>query len=522
MELVMKRIPIAGQKNLKIKAWRHLLSPGSARTRETGSRSRAELLPCAMMPAHYGHDGESGSMARQLTVLVLAAGRGTRMRSAVAKVLHPVLGRPLIAWPLEVARALPAARRGAVVGFQADAVTKVLPPGFAAVLQRQIWGTGHAVRQARRLFAGEGDTVVLSGDTPLLTAATVRRLLAEHRRRRATVSFLTSRPVDPAGYGRVVRDAQGRVQSIVEHDDADAATRRIVEVNAGVYCFDNRFLDRALGRLRAANRQQEYYLTDVIAAAVRAGLAVVGVPCDDPEEMLGVNDRGQLARVNDVLRRRVLERLMRSGVTVVDPASTWVEPGVRIGVDSVLFPGTTLQGATVVGGGCRIGPHARVRDSRIAPGSVVADCCVVEEAAIGRGCRVGPFAHLRPGTRLAAGVRIGNFVETKKARLGAGAKANHLSYLGDAEIGRRVNVGAGTITCNYDGYAKFTTVIDDDVFIGSDTQLVAPVRIGRGALVAAGTTVTKDVPPGALALSRAPQKTVAGWAARRRERLGKK
>ena len=461
-------------------------------------------------------------MARQLTVLVLAAGRGTRMRSAVAKVLHPVLGRPLIAWPLAVARALPASRRGVVVGHQAEAVSKVLPVGFEVVLQRQTLGTGHAVRQARRLFAGEGDTVVLSGDTPLLTAATVRRLLAGHRRRRATVSFLTARLADPSGYGRVVRDARGEVRAIVEHDDADAATRRIDEVNAGVYCFDNRFLGRALGRLRAANRQEEFYLTDIIAAAVGSGLAVVGVPCDDPEEMLGVNDRLQLARVHDVLRRRVLERLMRAGVTVVDPGSTWVEPGVRVGADSVLFPGATLQGGTVVGAGCHIGPHTRVRDSRIAPGSVITDCCVIEEAAIGPRCHVGPFAHLRPGTRLAAGVRVGNFVETKKARLGAGAKASHLSYLGDARIGRRVNVGAGTITCNYDGYSKFKTVIGDDVFIGSDTQLVAPVRVGRGALVAAGTTVTKDVPAGALVVSRTPQKTVAGWAARRRERLGKR
>ena len=461
-------------------------------------------------------------MARQLTVLVLAAGRGTRMRSAVAKVLHPVLGRPLIAWPLAVARALPASRRGVVVGHQAEAVSKVLPVGFEVVLQRQTLGTGHAVRQARRLFAGEGDTVVLSGDTPLLTAATVRRLLAGHRRRRATVSFLTARLADPSGYGRVVRDARGEVRAIVEHDDADAAPRRIDEVNAGVYCFDNRFLGRALGRLRAANRQEEFYLTDIIAAAVGSSLAVVGVPCDDPEEMLGVNDRLQLARVHDVLRRRVLERLMRAGVTVVDPGSTWVEPGVRVGADSVLFPGATLQGGTVVGAGCHIGPHTRVRDSRIAPGSVITDCCVIEEAAIGLRCHVGPFAHLRPGTRLAAGVRVGNFVETKKARLGAGAKASHLSYLGDARIGRRVNVGAGTITCNYDGYSKFKTVIGDDVFIGSDTQLVAPVRVGRGALVAAGTTVTKDVPAGALVVSRTPQKTVAGWAARRRERLGKR
>jgi bifunctional UDP-N-acetylglucosamine pyrophosphorylase/glucosamine-1-phosphate N-acetyltransferase len=460
-------------------------------------------------------------MAGRLTVLVLAAGRGTRMRSSVAKVLHPVLGRPLLAWPLEIARALPAARRAVIVGHQAEAVTRVLPPGFETVLQEQTLGTGHAVRQARALFAGPGDTAVLSGDTPLLTAATVRRLLAVHRRRRAAVTFLTARPADPAGYGRVVRCGEGQVKAIVEHDDAPPAVREIREVNAGVYCFENRFLARALGGLRAGNRQEEYYLTDVVAAAVRARLPVLGVPCADPEEMLGVNDRAQLAYAHAVLRRRVLERLMRAGVTVVDPATTWVEPDVRIGADCVLFPGTTLQGATVVAAGCHLGPHTRVRDSRIGPGSVVRDCCVVEESAIGARCHVGPFAHLRPGTRLGAGARVGNFVETKKTHLGAGAKASHLSYLGDAEIGRRVNIGAGTITCNYDGVSKFRTTIGDDVFVGSDTQLVAPVSVGRGALIAAGTTVTKDVPAGALAVSRTPQKVVEGWAARRAARQGK-
>jgi len=461
-------------------------------------------------------------MARPLTVLVLAAGRGTRMRSAVAKVLHPVLGRPLLAWTLDVARALPASRRGVVVGHQAAAVTAALPAGFEAVLQQEQLGTGHAVRQGRRLFDGEGNTVVLSGDTPLLRTATVRALLAEHRRRRAAVSFLTARQADPAGYGRVVRDERDEVRAIVEHGDADATIRRIDEVNAGVYCFENRFLDRALGRLRSANRQEEYYLTDVIAAAVRARLVVVGVPCADAEEMLGVNDRVQLARVNEVLRRRVLERHMRAGVTVLDPATTWVEHAVRIGADSVLLPGTTLQGTTAVGAGCRIGPYTRVRDSRVGAACVVADCCILEEAIVGPRCLVGPFARLRPGTKLAAGVHIGNFVETKKAHLGAGAKANHLSYLGDAQIGRRVNVGAGTITCNYDGYAKHRTIVGDGVFIGSDTHLVAPVRVGKGALIAAGTTVTRDVPAGALAMSRAPQKNVDGWADRRRALLGKK
>ncbi|HWR97011.1 MAG TPA: bifunctional UDP-N-acetylglucosamine diphosphorylase/glucosamine-1-phosphate N-acetyltransferase GlmU, partial [Candidatus Methanoperedens sp.] len=452
-------------------------------------------------------------MAKGLTVLVLAAGRGTRMRSAVAKVLHPVLGRPLLAWVLDVARGLPATRRGVIVGFQAEAVARAVPPGFEIVHQERLWGTGHAVRQARRLFAGAGDTLVLSGDTPLLAAGTVRRLLAHHRRRRAAVSFLTARLAEPAGYGRVLRCGEGRVKAIVEHDDAPPEVREIREVNAGVYCFENRFLGQALGRLRAANRQDEYYLTDVVAAAVRAGLAVAGVPCDDPEAMLGVNDRAQLAQVSDVLRRRVLARLMRAGVTVVDPDSTWVEPSVRVGADSVLFPGTTLQGTTVVAAGCHVGPFARLRDSRLGTGSVIRDCCVIEASAIGPRCQVGPFAHLRPGTRLDAGVRLGNFVETKKAHLREGAKASHLSYLGDAEIGRRTNVGAGTITCNYDGFSKFRTTIGDDVFVGSDTQLIAPVRVGRRSAQPAstfcGVRETTSAPAGTSFVTVVPAATSA-------------
>jgi bifunctional UDP-N-acetylglucosamine pyrophosphorylase/glucosamine-1-phosphate N-acetyltransferase len=455
-------------------------------------------------------------MARPLAVIVLAAGRGTRMRSRTAKVLHPLLGRPLLAWACDPARALPAARRAVVVGHQAPEVALVLPPGFEPVLQERLWGTGHAVRQARRLFAGPGDTVVLSGDTPLLAAATVRRLLAAHRRARAAVTLLTAEVADPAGYGRIVRGAGGRVARIVEHDDASPEVRGIREVNAGVYCFENRFLDAALRRLRAANRQEEYYLTDVVADAVRRGATVAAVRCDDPDEILGVNDRAQLARAGDLLRRRVLARLMRAGVTVVDPASTWVEAEVRVGADTVLLPGTVLEGATAVAAGCRIGPWARLRDARLGAGAVVKDACVVEGAVVGPRCQVGPFAHLRPGTRLAAGARVGNFVEIKKSRVGAGSKANHLSYIGDAVVGRGVNIGAGTITCNYDGYAKHETRIGDGVFIGSDTQLVAPVAVGAGALVAAGTTVTRDVPPGALALSREPQENRPGWAARRR------
>ncbi len=455
-------------------------------------------------------------MSGGLAVIVLAAGKGTRMRSRTAKVLHPLLGRPLLGWVLEAAAALPAARRAVVVGHQAAEVERVLPPGFEPVLQRRVWGTGHAVRTARRAFAGAAEVLVLAGDTPLLRAATLRALLAHHRRRRATVTLLSAELADPAGYGRIVRDGGGAVRGIVEHGDADAATRAVGEVNAGVYCFDRAFLERALGRLRAANRQEEYYLTDVVAAAARSGLRVEAVRAADPGEIAGVNDRVQLAAAAEVLRRRVLERLMRAGVAVEDPATTLVEPQVRVGRDAALLAGTRLEGATVVAPGCRVGPHAHLRDVRLGRGAQVLAFSVLEGAAVGPGCIVGPFARLRPGAVLGRGVRVGNFVELKKASLGAGAKAPHLSYLGDAAVGRRVNVGAGTITCNYDGYAKHRTEIGDGVFVGSDVQLIAPVRVGRGAIVGAGTTVTRDVPPDALAVSRVSQENVAGYAARRR------
>jgi len=451
-----------------------------------------------------------------LAIVVLAAGKGTRMRSRTAKVLHPLLGRPLLSWVLAALHGLPAGPRAVVVGHQAGEVARVLPPGFAPVLQRRLWGTGHAVRTARRSFAAAETVLVLAGDTPLLRPATLRRLLAAHRRRRPAPTLLTAELADPGGYGRIVRDGAGGVRAIVEHDDADDATRAIREVNAGVYCFEAAFLDRALGRLRAANRQEEYYLTDVVGLAVRAGRPVAAVRSADATEIAGVNDRVQLAQAAAALRLRELERLMRAGVTVEDPATTLVEPGVRVGADSVRRAGTRLEGATVIAAGCEIGPHAILRDVRLGRGARVRAFTVAEGAVLGPGAEAGPFARLRPGTVLGRGARVGNFVEAKKARLGAGTKAGHLSYLGDAVLGRGVNVGAGTITCNYDGYAKHETRIGDGVFVGSDTQLVAPVSVGRGAIVGAGTTVTRDVPADALALSRAPQENRPGYAARRR------
>jgi bifunctional UDP-N-acetylglucosamine pyrophosphorylase/glucosamine-1-phosphate N-acetyltransferase len=458
---------------------------------------------------------------RPLVTVILAAGKGTRMRSAAAKVLHPLLGRPMLAWVLDLARAVDrSGRKAVVVGHMAEEVSSCVPPReFEIVLQKSQLGTGHALRQAEALFQRGKDVLVLSGDTPLLTAGTLRRLLAAHRRGKAAVTLLTAVTERPKGYGRIIRGKGRSILAVREEADASPAERRLGEINTGTYCFDGAFLARALRRLGRKNRQGEYYLTDVVALAVEEGLAVRGFMASHAEETLGINSRAELAAAQGVLKRRKLEGLMKAGVTVVDPSTTWVEEKVTVGADTVLLPMTFLEGETRIGRNCRIGPMARVRNSRIGRGVHIRDSCVIESSKAGDGCIIGPFSHLRPGSELARGVKVGNFVEVKGSRIGKGSKANHLSYIGDAEIGREVNIGAGTITCNYDGMRKWRTVIEDGAFIGSNTELVAPVRIGRGALVGAGSTVTRDVPPGSLAVSRVPQENRRGHGERRlRER----
>ncbi len=335
------------------------------------------------------------------------------------------------------------------------------------------------------------------------------------------MTLLTSRFPDPTGYGRIIRGEDGGVLKIVEERDATRAQKRNNEVNTGTYLVEADFLFPALRGLKRANAQGEYYLTDIVAAARRRGMRVAALAAGDVEEVRGINTREDLAAAERTLRLRRVSAWMRSGVTVVDPETTYIGPDVRLGQDTVLHPFTSLEGRSRVGRGCVIRSHSRITDSRLDDGATVKEACVIEESRLGKGASVGPFAHLRPGTVLDSGARVGNFVEVKKARLGAGAKANHLSYIGDAEVGRRVNIGAGTITCNYDGVKKHRTVIEDEVFVGSDTQFIAPVRIGRGAIVAAGSTITRDVPRDALAIARTPQTNTPGYAKRRRDRLTK-
>jgi bifunctional UDP-N-acetylglucosamine pyrophosphorylase/glucosamine-1-phosphate N-acetyltransferase len=454
-------------------------------------------------------------------VLVLAAGLGTRMKSRTVKVLHPVAGRPLVLWPIELARALPAARIVCVLGHQHEAVRALLDARYGAgavavALQDKPRGTGDAVRQALPALSSEPDdaeALILYGDVPLLRRETVVELCA--RKRAAPLALLSTRPVDPRGYGRLVRDAGGRVVAVVEDKDASPDQQRIGEVNAGVYAVTLGFLRGEVAGLSAENAQGELYLTDLVARAAAAGeVPTLEAPFD---EVAGVNDRVELARLDALCRRRVVEGWMRAGVTVHAPDSVSIDADLRaIGEDSVLHPGVSLRGhKTRIGARVTIDQGSIVSDSTLGDEAQVLPYSVLEDTEVGAGARVGPFAHCRQGTVLAEGVHVGNFVETKKVHLGPFAKANHLSYLGDAQVGARVNVGAGTITCNYDGQAKHRTIIEDGAFIGSDTQLVAPVTVGKDAVVAAGTTVTEDVPPGALAISRTRQVNVDGYAARR-------
>ncbi|HWQ00179.1 MAG TPA: bifunctional UDP-N-acetylglucosamine diphosphorylase/glucosamine-1-phosphate N-acetyltransferase GlmU [Vicinamibacterales bacterium] len=459
-----------------------------------------------------------------LHLVILAAGKGTRMKSAAPKVLHRVAGLPLIEHVLRAAAPLEAASTVVVVGYEADRVRQALAgwSGLRFALQEPQLGTGHALLQAEPALAGvRGTVLVLSGDVPLLRPSTLAALLDRHHQRGAAMTVLTARVDRPAGYGRIVRDAGGALVRIVEERDASPAERAIREINTGIYAFA---LDPLFDALRAVgdrNAQREYYLPDVAAIYRERGLGVEAVMADDPMEVVGVNTRQELAEAGAALRRRRAEALMASGVTLEDPAATYVGADVEVGPDTILHPNVHLEGRTRIGSGCEIHAGARIVDSTLGDRVVVQNFCVITASVIEDDATIGPFAHLRPASHVGRRARVGNFVELKKTTLGAGSKANHLAYLGDAIVGERVNVGAGTITCNYDGERKFQTIIEDDAFIGSDTQLIAPVRVGRGAYVAAGSSITEDVPPGALAIGRGRQVNKEGWAARRKKEVGR-
>ncbi|HSL05872.1 MAG TPA: bifunctional UDP-N-acetylglucosamine diphosphorylase/glucosamine-1-phosphate N-acetyltransferase GlmU [Nitrospiraceae bacterium] len=467
-----------------------------------------------------------------LAVVVMAAGLGKRMCSKQAKVLHQVAGQAMVLYSVRLGLRVAGERVAVVVGHQADLVRQVIGhvtsgksggSPVAIVEQQKQLGTGHAVLQSRPVFAvgkrgAPSRYLILNGDTPLLQEKTVRELLRVHEAERATVTILTAMLEDASGYGRVVRahSAERAVSRIVEDRDADAEEQAIHEINVGTYVVDGEFLFSALEKLDPSNAQGEYYLTDIIHLAVEQGHRVAAVVLDNPGQGLGVNTRRQLAEAEQVVRQQIQNRWLDAGVTMIDPASTWIDATVMIGKDTVLYPNVTLEGTTVIGEDCVLRSYTRLTNCTVGNGIEILDHCVCADSHIEDGAHVGPFVHLRPGVVVRKKAKVGNFVEMKKTDLGEGSKANHLSYLGDATIGKGVNIGAGTITCNYDGVGKFQTVIGDGVFLGSDTQLIAPVTVGAGAIIAAGTTVTEDVPADALVIGRVPQVNRQGWAARRR------
>ncbi|UQU65548.1 bifunctional UDP-N-acetylglucosamine diphosphorylase/glucosamine-1-phosphate N-acetyltransferase GlmU [Couchioplanes caeruleus] len=459
------------------------------------------------------------SQAPSRTVVVLAAGEGKRMKSATPKMLHPLLGRTLLGHVLHAADAARASRTVVVVGHKADQVRAHLAeiaPGATPVLQAEQNGTGHAVRIALDAIPeAAGTVVVLNADVPLLRPETVEALVTTHESARTGATVLAAEVADPTGLGRIVRDAEGNLERIVEERDASPEVRAIREINAGIYVFDATLLREALGKLSTDNDQGEEYLTDVFGILASVGHPVGVYVAPDAQETLGCNDRAELARLRALLRDRVNTAWMRSGVSILDPATTWIDVTVTLEPDAVVDQNSQLQGSTTVATGAVIGPDTTLIDTVVAEGATVLRTQSVG-AQIGPDATVGPYSYLRPGTRLGRKAKVGGFVETKNAELGAGAKVPHLSYVGDATIGPKSNIGAGTIFANYDGVNKHHTTVGEAAFVGSDTVLIAPVEIGPGAYVAAGSAIAKDVPAGSLGVTRAQQRNIDGWTARKR------
>jgi bifunctional UDP-N-acetylglucosamine pyrophosphorylase/glucosamine-1-phosphate N-acetyltransferase len=453
-----------------------------------------------------------------LHVVILAAGQGTRMKSSLPKVLHRISNLALIDYVIRAAEPVSPASTTVVVGHRAEVVREHLRtrPQIGFALQEPQLGTAHALQTTEPVLAGRTGTVVLlSGDVPLLSPNTLRRLVDTHRGANAAATVVTATVDRPYGYGRIVR-TDGRIARIVEERDASPAERQIREINSGIYAFDLAPLFESLRGIASQNAQGEFYLTDLIAIYRRRGLPVETLLIENSQEIRGINSRTELAEVSGLLRQKKNEELMGAGVTLVDPATTYIDPDVEIGADTVIHPGVVLEGQTRIGAACEVRAHVRITDSTLGDRVTIDNFCVLVGARVADGAAIGPFAHLRPETVVGEKAKIGNFVELKKTTMGPGSKASHLSYLGDATIGAGVNVGAGTITCNYDGTRKHPTVIEDGAFIGSDSQLIAPVTIGKGAYVAAGSSITGDVPPGALGIGRGQQVNKEGWVARKK------
>lgn len=458
---------------------------------------------------------------QNLFAVVLAAGKGTRMRSKKHKVLHEICGKPMIDHILTSITALSPTETILVVGHQGETVRQYMGDRVQIVEQHEQLGTAHAVQQTRSLLENQaGITLVLNGDHPLFTAETFQSLIEQHQSTHAAATVLTAKVEDPTGYGRIVRGENGSVSRIVEHKDATEEERQIQEINTGTFCFDNEKLFAALQKVNNDNAQGEYYLPDVLSILQEEGEVISAYEMEDVVEAMGVNDRIQLAEAAKCMRKRIILQHMQNGVTIVDPDATYIDIEVVIGEDTVIEPGTFLRGKTVIGADCHIGPQADLTDVTVLDSTKV-QYTVAQNSHLGKQTTVGPFAYLRPGTDLGQEVKIGCFVDLKKAKLAKGAKVSHLAYVGDAEVGKDVNVGCGVVTVNYDGFRKHKTVIEDGVFIGCNTNLVAPVTVEQGAYVAAGSTITKDVPADALAVARERQVNKEGYVPKLKARLDK-
>lgn len=446
----------------------------------------------------------------EASALILAAGAGTRMKSAKPKVAHEILKKPLVRWVVDAVHEAGIKSVATVVGHQREQVIPLVEDTQVVVQEEQL-GTAHAVKIAREALADDpGSLVVLTGDSPLIRPETIQELADLQQENGAAVVVLTMQVDDPTGYGRIIRDEAGNVCAIVEHKDCTPEQLAITECNSGFYCFGRDFLFEALDKVSTENAQGEYYLTDVLALAYESGEPVIGLVTDDPDECLGVNSRKQLAEATACLQQRINDRHMANGVTIMDPRTTWIGPDVKIAPDTELLPMTFLYGATNVGCDCVIGPNSRLEDTLVGNGCTLEETIALD-SQIDDDVSCGPRAYLRPGTHMCEGSKAGTHVEIKKSTVGKGSKVPHLSYMGDATIGADVNIGAGTITCNYDGEKKWPTTIGDDVFVGSDVMLVAPVTLGNNCLIGAGSVITKDVSAGALGLGRARQTEIEHW-----------
>ena len=454
-------------------------------------------------------------------VIIMAAGKGKRMKSNLPKVIHNLAGKPILNYVLEKVSQLEAKRKILVVGYKSDKIKELIGDKIEYVEQKEQLGTAHAVLQTKKLLSAfKGDVLILSGDVPFLTVKTINRLLKYHQTNNFCCTLLSAVLKNPEGYGRIIRDKKGEIKGIIEEVDLSTDKKRITEINSGIYCFNKEKLFQALEKVAPNNKQGEYYLTDTVKILLEEGLTIGNIIVKDYSEILGINNRLDLADASQKVYQKTLQDLMLQGVTVVDPNSTFIEQGVKIGQDSIIYPFTIIEKDTKIGSNCFIGPYSHLIDADIGE-RVRVWASLIESSTVKEGAKIGPYAHLRPKTVVEKRAKIGNFVELKKTVMGEGSKASHLTYLGDAVIGKKVNIGAGTITCNYDGEKKNKTVIEDGVFIGSNNSLVAPVKLGKDSYTGAGSTITEDVPAGNLAVGRSRQKNISGWRKKKKENEGK-